>query len=736
MIHKLNWLGAAVVSGKYSERFAVEVPGNIQRDYAVHMGFGDINYMDNCKKFIDTEDYSWSYTADIDVKANKGERVFFVTDGIEYEYDVKLNGKVLLHHEGMFSRVEYDITDELTSGGALEVFIYPHPKLDLERFGRSDSKFNISEYRSHAAQSCKPAVEYGWDWHPQVLVSGLWRDTYIETRTESYIKDAEAFYTLSDDLKSADLHFEIECGAKTTIELFDPCGNLIYSGRERDIHVDNVKLWWCSGQGEANLYYWRVISDDCERSGRIGFKKVRLVMHEGAWSYPAGSPKTRSNPPMTLELNGRVVFCKGSNWVNPEVFTACISDETYITQVDYAKEANMNMLRAWGGAIIDRDVFFERCDEQGIMVWQEFPLACNNYIDTPEYLRVLKQEAEAIIKRVRRHACHVLWCGGNELFNEWSGMTEQSHALRLLDKLCYEHDYDKPFIMTSPLAGAAHGYYEFFHRRVGTTVIEHYPKVKYTAYPEFGTPAIADMEQLKKCFTDEVAHDPAKYADMWKLHHGIAAYEVHGFASFDSLELIFGKQESIEAYIEKSNLLQCVSLKFSFEEFRRQKPVSAMALNWCYNEPWVTAAGTSLIAYPSKRKPAYYVVRDALRNVLPSARFDHFVYRPGDTLNAELWLLNDTYECVSDTVDVYFTVNGKKQHIMTWETDVTQPNANIKGHTVGIKLPNAPTQTVTLTLEGKMYGTSEYRMLLKNDPPEESVPYVPTLLQTQKNIKE
>lgn len=727
MIFKLKWRGAAVVENKYGEFFNVTVPGNIQRDYAVFMGWGDINFMDNCKKYLEIENYAWSYTTDICITPHMDERIFFVTEGIEYEYDVKLNGKVLLHHVGMFSRVELDITDELKFGGALEVFIYPHPKLDLEQLGNSNSQFNISEYRSHAAQSCKPAVEYGWDWHPQVLVSGLWQDTYIETRTNSYIRDAEVFYTLSEDLFSADVHFEIDCNTAAKIEFFAPDGALLYDGFDTDFYIDNVKLWWCNGHGEPNLYSWRVSSADCVRCGRVGFKRVRLLMHEGAWNYPTGSPKTRSNPPMTVELNGRVVFSKGSNWVNPEVFTACISDEIYIDQVDYAKEANMNMLRAWGGAIIDRDIFFDRCDEQGIMVWQEFPLACNNYIDAPSYLCVLEQEAVAIIKRVRRHACHVLWCGGNELFNEWSGMTEQSLTLRLLNKLTYEYDNGKPFIMTSPLAGAAHGYYEFFHRRMGTTIIEHYPKEHYTAYPEFGVPSISSMEQLHRCFTDEAVHDPKSYTDMWALHHGLAAYEDQGWASFDSLDRIFGKQESMEDYIDKSNLLQCVGLGFIFEECRRQKPTCSMALNWCYNEPWVTAAGTSIIAYPSKRKPAYYAVRDALRPVLPSARFDHFTYRPGDELCAELWLLNDTYECVADTVEVYFTVKEEQHHILTWDTCTTEPNSNIKGPTITVKIPEALTQIVTLTLVGKTYGVSEYKMLLCNDPLHKTKLYVPDL---------
>ena len=153
-----------------------------------------------------------------------------------------------------------------------------------------------------------------------------------------------------------------------------------------------------------------------------------------------------------------------------------------------------------------------------------------------------------------------------------------------------------------------------------------------------------------------------------------------------------------------------------------------MAINWCYNEPWVTAAGTSIIAYPSKRKPAYYSVQNALRPVLPSARFDHFVYTPGDVLTAELWLLNDTYECVSDTVEVYLTIDGNKKHVMTWNTGESEPNSNIKGHTLAVTVPNVETQIITLELEGKKHGTSKYTLLIKNDPPQNSGYCVPDLV--------
>ena len=711
MIFMQKWTGFLIKNGEYGEKFPVEVPGNIQKDYARHMGWGDLNYMDNCKKFLEIEDDYWSYRTNIVCTPAENERVYFVSKGIEYEFAILLNGETLLHQEGMYTKVEIDITDKLSADGDLEVLIYPHPKREGAVPGRE-----------MADQSCKPADEYGWDWHPRVLVSGLWEDTYIETRTEEYIDQVEVFYELSDDLKSAEVRFEISCKKEALIEFYDMEGRMVYRGCERSFHLEDIQLWWCNEQGVPYLYSWTVSSGRERKTGRIGFRKVRLVMNEGAWENPSDFPKSRSAAPITIELNGRRIFAKGSNWVNPEVFTGTISRETYEKEVDYAKEAHMNILRCWGGAVIDKDAFFDRCDENGIMVWQEFPLACNNYKGTPRYLRVLEQEAASIIKRLRTRTCLVLWCGGNELLNAWSKMTDQSHALRLLDKLCYELDFDRPFLKTSPSEGMGHGHYEFCDLSVDSsrTVFELYRNSHCTAYSEFGVSGIADMEQLKLIFTEEVIRN-IQIEEPWILHHGLMAWKPDSWLNLDVIHWIFGRQDSMEDYIEKSEILQCEGYKCIFEETRKQKGKCSMAINWVYNEPWITAAGNNLLAYPYKRRKAYYAVQESLRPILPSIRLEHFIYRPGEMLRGEIWLLNDSVDAVSDAVEVFLTIDGKERHIMTWETGAVKANTNACGNVINVKLPKTKTQLIKITLKASC-GTSEYRVLYRNDPPAAAVP--------------
>lgn len=694
-----KWKGAVVENGKMGELFPATVPGNIQLDYAIANGWGNVNYMDNCTKFEALEDSYWIYRTQLNFQKKTDERVFFVTHGIEYEYDVLLNGEKILHHIGMFSKVEEDITDLLTGDDMLEVLIYPHPKRE-----------GAGVCRDQADQSTKPAVEYGWDWHPRLLVSGLWDECYIETRDSYSITDVRTSYKLNSDLTKAEVEFEIACDEVTEIEVTSPDGKCVYKGSDPKFTIDNIMLWWCNGQGEPNIYKWKVASKKHTREGHIGFRQVKLVMTKETWSTEANFPKSRAVPPINIELNGRIVFAKGTNWVNPEIFSGTIDEKRYRELLMLAKDANMNMLRSWGGAIVNKEAFFDICDELGLMVWQEFPLACNNYIGTDEYLDVLEQEAKAIIRRVSQHVSLAMWCGGNELFNSWSGMTDQSYALRLLNKLCYEYDRNTPFIATAPLMGMGHGYYRFYDMGKKESVFEIFGNSTCTAYSEFGVPSITEMKYLKEIFDEETLYNPCE-SGVWKLHHAFWAWGTSAWISLDIIDEIFGKQEKLEDYIECSTVLQCEGYKFIFEEARRQTQC-AMALNWCYNEPWVVAAGNSLITYPNHPKKSYYAVQKSLSPVLPSARFEHFQFKGGELLRAELFLLNDSTETVSDTIEAYIEFDGKTEFIGKWDTGISPANTNKRGVVLQYEMPVVDkNQLVKVKLKGKT-NENEYQLML------------------------
>ncbi|MBE5783785.1 MAG: hypothetical protein E7329_10775 [Clostridiales bacterium] len=707
MRYEQNWEGRPYDPSGISDHpfFPVEVPGNIQYDYAKYLGIEDLQYANTVKRLEETEGFFWEYRTHLSYEAEKGQKIMLVAEGVDYQFDILLDGEKIHSQEGMYTPVQLDVTEKAHPGSLLQFIIHPHPC----RPGPYPGGF-----RQAADQSCKPPVTYGWDWNPRLLISGLWQPVYIETRGRGYIESCEPFYTLNDSLTAADIRFETQCQEPVYYTIRDREGNIVYQGHESACYLENIHLWWCNGQGDPYLYTWTAESSDHKRSGKIGFRTIRLIRNQGA-DHISDFPKSRYPAGITLELNGRPIFGKGSNWVNPELFFGRITRARYEELLQAAADANMNILRLWGGAGVNKPDFYDLCDEKGLLVWQEFMLACNNYRGTPHYLAVLETEASSIIKALRHHPSLALWCGGNELFNSWSGMDEQSHALRLLNKLCYELDFDRPYLMTSPSAGMGHGGYTFRHYENNLDVLTAYANAHCTAYTEFGVPSLADAELLQKIIPENERF-PIERTESWITHHAFDAWSSKEHCCWSCLPMLedyFGKMDSLERTVKASQWLQATGYQAIFEEARRQWPYCSMAINWCYEEPWLTAANNSLISYPMVKKPGYYAVKEACRPVLASARIPHFDWKGGDIFSAEIWLLNDSNETIQEEITVSLRIGAWEKELLTWKTDPTAPRTNLLGPSIHCQLPNIPQmEEMELCLQAKNSARSSvYRLL-------------------------
>jgi beta-mannosidase len=580
----------------------------------------------------------------------------------------------------------------------LEVVVFPAPKCHAEPTDRTQAR-----------DSAKPAVSYGWDWHPRLIPLGIWEDTFLEKRPVGHLRDAETSYALCEDLSIATVTMVATATPAALYsvvrwiltapgggELFREKAQVGPDGTARlKQGLAHPALWWPHDHGAPALHTSTVelFAADGRRLGwrtqRVGFRRVRLVMYEGAWREPATFPVSRNHPPITVEINGRAIFAKGSNWVNPEIFPGIITAETYRPLLRLARDAHFNLLRCWGGAPVNKEAFFDQCDELGLLVWQEFPLACNRYSDDPRYLRVLDQESRSILRRGRRHACRAIWCGGNELFNAWSGMTDQALPLRLLNRNCYELDPDTPFLPTAPIDGMGHGDYRFRDDR-GREVFEIYSSAARTAYSEFGCPGPAPIELLKTIIP---AGDlfPPRMGTAWETHHGLGAWEIEptGWLCLDTQRHYFGEAISLEDLVARGAWLQSEGYRCIFEEARRQKPRCSMALNWCYNEPWPTAANNSLLSWPAQPKPAYAAVAAACRPVLASARLAKFSWTGGETFSIDLWLLNDSDDDLPPgEVTAAIEIAGEAVPLLAWTHGTVAANRNLAGPGARCTLPS------------------------------------------------
>jgi beta-mannosidase len=707
---------------KPDEWFAAMVPGAVQLDYARAQQWGPYWYADNWKDYGWMEDVYWTYRTVFDKPDfTDNQQVVFFSEGIDYEFDIYLNGEKLHYQEGMFTPVDLDLTDHLKDNNELLVDIYPAPKAQEDH-----------RDRSQADRSVKPAVSYGWDWHPRLIPCGIWEETGIRIINRRGLSDWDIDYQLNEELTTATvtltfsgsgiekMSYEILIRNQVDAEILKRTGQIVNNHPSVHFEVPDISLWWPWDQGEPYLYEveLRLMNENEVKQTvhrRIGFRRAKLVMNPGTWQVE-GFPKSRSNPPMTMEINGRRIFCRGTNWVNPEIFPGIITHQTYDTLTDLALKANFNLLRIWGGAIVNKDPFFELCDEKGILVWQDFPLACNPYEGTPEYLAVLEQEATSIIHRLKGHPSLVLWCGGNELYNNWSGMTDQSLALRLLNSLTFRLDPARPFIPTSPIMGVGHGNYVFRDIQTGEEVFQWMPKAHNTAYTEFGMPGPSSVEILESFIPSDQLF-PSRPGTVWETHHAFNAWVGNTWLCEDMLEVYFGPSGDLETLVGRGQLVQSQGYKVIYEEARRQKPYCSMALNWCFNEPWPTAANNSLINWPARPKPAFDAVSESCRPVLASGRVKKFSWKKDEEFTVDLFLLNDSPEKISPGKMIVKLIGDKELELMQWDFPEVPPNQNLAGPTARIRMPDWEGEMFELVLEieDDSQLNSSYILLYKPD---------------------
>lgn len=275
-----------------------------------------------------------------------------------------------------------------------------------------------------------------------------------------------------------------------------------------------------------------------------------------------------------------------------------------------------------------------------------------------------------------------------------------------MDKLTFEKTPEIPFLPTSPVMGMAHGPYNF-NMSDGGEVIEALQNSRNTGYTEFGGGGFSTKETLLQ-IADISELKPLNLENEIAVAHGTHALSLE-------TERYFGKITDFDKLIECGQLMQNVVQQFIFEEARRQKPYCSIVSNWCFNEPWPNTGNNSLICYPDNTKPAYYAVARACRSVLASARYRKFVYYAGETIDFDVYLLNDSLDRLPDgIVDIYIQIgDDEKIKLLRWEYSNVPVCKNAVGPTVRFELPFVnDADTLHIILEAGDY-SSKYVLLYR-----------------------
>jgi beta-mannosidase len=341
-----------------------------------------------------------------------------------------------------------------------------------------------------------------------------------------------------------------------------------------------------------------------------------------------------------FEKEGKPVYCKGANWIPSDVFLPRLKRSDYRKMLMSAKNANMNMLRVWGGGVYESDDFYDLCDSLNIMVWQDFMFACGMYPGDDAFMNNVREEVKYQIERLRNHPCIILWCGNNEVEEAWKNWGWQGQFnLHDADSAKVWNDYKKlfqdslrkwvdefdgtrPYVSTSPKNGWGHmesfteGDSHYWGVWWGLEDWEAFENKTGRFISEYGMQAMPNWNTIKS-FTDSsdrnikstVIQAHQKASDGFKkLNHYLTRYFI------DSAKL---SRLSLEDYTYLSQCMQYYILKNSIAVHRSKSPTNMGSLLWQLNDCWPVASW-SITDYSRQPKAAWYAVREAYRDdVLP-----------------------------------------------------------------------------------------------------------------------
>ncbi|MEO0467818.1 MAG: hypothetical protein AAF216_14865 [Pseudomonadota bacterium] len=326
--------------------------------------------------------------------------------------DVSINGQSVLHADSMFRTFRADVSAALKVGeNVIALHFRSAPREAAARAARQPFPVPYQADNCpipHGNMLRKPECDFGWDWNIALAPFGLYGDIYLEP-TQGRIADL----IIDQDHSGSGVTLRITAhtdtmadGTPLTLSIGDTQSSVqIYNNcATATLHIADPDLWWPSGQGDQPLYTLTATAGDHETQRQIGLRDVTLVTAPDA-------DGTR----FSLHINGRATFMKGANWIPADALPSNITQDATRDLLQSAIDANMNMIRVWGGGRYEPDWFYEICDELGLLVWQDFMFACHLYPATDDFLAAVDAEVREQVARLNHHACIALWCGDNEL---------------------------------------------------------------------------------------------------------------------------------------------------------------------------------------------------------------------------------------------------------------------------------------------------------------------------------
>ena len=634
-----NWKFRKLGDSKW---LSAKVPGNVHSDLFANKIIPDPFLANNEKlvQWVENEDWVYATTFELTAQEFVNSHIDLKLENLDTYGKVYLNDQLLVQTENQFRIYNLPIKQHVKQGKNKLTICF---ESSVKKGKALAQKLPYTLPGNEAIFTRKAQYQYGWDWGPRLVTCGIgkielgfWNDVKLEnTKYKQEIK--------GDSLAEITFTCSIFSEKKTSIQLVIvgdsslPNGTLLkavnlelgYNAININYKIFQPKLWWSNGLGSAHLYPFKIILFAQKKlieqtQLAIGIKTIELVRI-----------KDSIGTSFEFWLNKKPVFMKGANYIPPHSFLNGLDKSVYINTVLAAKEANMNMLRVWGGGVYADEEFYKACDENGILVWQDFMFAGGMCPGDKAFVENVKAEVTDQVKRLRNHTCVALWCGNNEIDEGWKNWGwQKQYNYSQKDSASIEQDYLKlfeqeiPIIIkredsacaywpSSPSIGwgrkesLTQGDSHYWGIWWGMEPFENYEKKVGRFMSEYGfqgMPPVSTFEKFMPNFN--TSFDSASYKNHQK--HPTGYQTISTYMARD-----YNMPTNFEDEIYVSQLLQARGMKIAIEAHRRAMPYCMGSLFWQLNDCWPVTSWSSIDYYGNK-KAVYYQVKKSFVPLLIS----------------------------------------------------------------------------------------------------------------------
>ena len=652
---------AAIAKILVPDSVPAEVPGCIHTDLISAGVIKDISI--NGKE----QDQFWiwktdsRYTAVIPMDSSPGNKEL-IFNGLDTLAKVSINGQVRLTTKNMHRSYRLDITSEVAAGPVEIEVAFKAPLTDaednVEALGLYPRPYDMP-YNYQRKMACS----YGWDWGPITISSGIWKKIEIHSWITAYCDNVAITPSVEDHLPVFSLDAKVvsttpEISVRVTVTSVLN-GEIVsdelvqYSGGQfkGKFEVPNAQIWHPRGRGAQPLYFVDLLLLDSDGAvletyrKRVGFRSVEID----------DSPTSDGRNLFAIKVNGERLWIRGANWIPDDPFPTRVSKERYQQRIKDMLEVNINGIRVWGGGIYESEDFYNFCDEEGIVVWQDFLFACAAYPETPEMFAEVAAEVDENVRRLSSHPSLVIWCGGNEClegFQYWGWQPDlagrpwgESFYRKTIPDTLKAIDTTRPYIPGSPFSTHSDDVRSFDS---GTNHIwdvwnetgyERYEQYQPAFAAEFGFNGPGSWSMLTRAIgkdeldstTAEVAYYQRAFDGMTKIAAGLS----REFAV---------PPTSGHAWYFAAALDQARAVEIGLKHFRSLYETCSGSILWQFNDMW-PAISWAVLDYTGFRKLAWHAMKAAYRpRTLIIGRVDQ---------GAQITLLNDHSEPWKAEVELF-----------------------------------------------------------------------------------